>query len=168
MPETVAQTSFKIDIVLTHEVGDEGILVVHGDHGGGYVIWVEDGWLRLAYDAYDQLLVADGILLPAGKQVIQLVAEAIEAFRWDLSLLVEGERVTGLERVPMLVGLAPFSGIDVGVNRGGPVRWDLHVEHRAFPYTGALGSVTYAPGPPAGYPQARVERVREVALLVLD
>ena len=65
----------------------------------------------------------------------------------------------------MLIGMAPFSGIDVGINRGGPVHWDVYERHRSFPYTGDLRSVTYTPGARADYdPGLVAEAERDVAL----
>ena len=65
----------------------------------------------------------------------------------------------------MLVGMAPFSGIDVGLNRGGPVHWELYERHRCFPYTGGLRSATWLPGEVAGYnPELIVAAELETAL----
>ncbi len=48
--------------------------------------------------------------------------------------------------VPMLFGIAPFEGIDVGIDRRSPVSWEIYERFGPFPYTGALHSVTYTPG----------------------
>jgi arylsulfatase len=65
----------------------------------------------------------------------------------------------------MLIGMAPFSGIDVGVNRGGPVHWGVYQRHGSFRYTGDLRSVTYTPGERADYdPELVREAERDVAL----
>jgi arylsulfatase len=46
-----------------------------------------------------------------------------------------------------LVGLAPWTGISVGVDARGPVSWDLRERRGPFRYTGDLVAVTYTPGP---------------------
>ena len=51
-----------------------------------------------------------------------------------------------LAEVPLLYGIAPFEGIDVGIDRRSPVSWELYERFGAFPYTGALHAVTYTPG----------------------
>jgi arylsulfatase len=51
--------------------------------------------------------------------------------------------------VPLLFGIAPFEGIDVGIDRRSPVSWDLYERFGPFPYSGTLHSVTYTPGEPA-------------------
>ena len=42
--------SFDIDIRCSYAAGDEGILVAHGDQGGGYVVWVEDGAVHVGHN----------------------------------------------------------------------------------------------------------------------
>lgn len=65
----------------------------------------------------------------------------------------------------MLIGFAPFQGIDVGIDRRSPVVWDLFVEHGPFPYSGLLDHVTFRPGPPAPYnPAHLVEAMRAAGL----
>lgn len=63
-----------------------------------------------------------------------------------------------------LLGMAPFSGIDVGVNRGGPVHWDNYVAHGSWRYSGTLHSVRYEPGERAPYsPEVLAESARDAA-----
>ena len=59
--------------------------------------------------------------------------------------------------LPMLFGIAPFEGINVGIDPRSPVSWDLYERFGPFPYTGALAAVTYTPGEPA--PDAPVHLV---------
>jgi arylsulfatase len=54
--------------------------------------------------------------------------------------------------------MAPFTGISVGADRGGPVDWDLHRLHGSFPFTGTLHHVRYHPGPLSA--DAPAERAR--------
>lgn len=157
--------SFDVDIDLIWEPGDEGVLLAHGDQGGGYAVYIEEGHVHLAYNEYGRLHDADGGPLRPGSTLIQLVARWQPSFRWSIDLLVDGRRVAGLEDVAMLIGMAPFSGIDIGVNRGGPVHWELYQRHRSFPYSGTLRSVTYVPGAKADYDPALIaEAERDVAM----
>ena len=55
-----------------------------------------------------------------------------------LSLLSGGERA--------LTAMAPFQGIDVGIDRRSPVSWERYRRHRSFPYTGRLNWVRWEPG----------------------
>ena len=45
--------------------------------------------------------------------------------------------------------MAPFQGIDVGIDRRSPVSWELARAHGPYPYSGRIHGVTYEPGPPA-------------------
>ena len=64
-----------------------------------------------------------------------------------------------------LAAMAPFEGIDIGMDRRSPVSWDLHERHGTFPYTGTLRAVTYVPGefaPDAG--TNFIDLLREIGL----
>jgi len=69
---------------------------------------------------------------------------------------VDGTTTGCLAQQPMLLFLAPFTGIDVGICRGGPVDWDLYRRRRTFPYTAQIHHVRYHPGPAAPYDPAVV------------
>jgi arylsulfatase len=59
--------------------------------------------------------------------------------------------------------MAPFEGIDVGIDRRSPVSWEVFERHGPFPYTGLLRSVTYQPGPPApDSPYVLIDRLRDL------
>jgi len=61
--------------------------------------------------------------------------------------------------------MAPFEGINVGIDRRSPVWWDLHERRGTFPWTGALAAVTYTPGesaPDAG--SNFIDLLREVGM----
>ena len=87
--------------------------------------------------------------------VLQVTARP--GFRWDV-VLTDGVAVAALDDVPQLLGMAPFTGISVGADRGGPVDWDLHLRHGSLPYSGVLHHVRYHPGPLS--PDAPAERAR--------
>jgi arylsulfatase A-like enzyme len=142
----IALRSFRVDIDLVHGWADQGVLVAHGDQGGGYSVYVEDGRLHLAYNEYGDLKDVDAGEMAAGERRICLSADSLPTFRWNLTLSVDGAQVGQLDAVMMLLGLAPFEGIDVGIDRRSPVHWDVSQRHGAFPYSGNLRSVTYTPG----------------------
>lgn len=155
--------SFRIDVRLDHRAGDEGMLVAHGDQGGGYAMYVDaDGNLQLAYNQYGELFEASAGVLPAGARTVTLDAAARDGFTWDLTVCIDGRVAATLAGMQMLLGFAPFEGIDVGIDRRSPVVWHVYERHGAYPYTGALQSVTYTPGDPAPYdPELMVEAVRK-------
>jgi arylsulfatase len=148
--------SFSVAIELANDASDEGILVAHGDQGGGYAVYVENGRLHVAYNEYGRMRAIDGGILAPGEHRVELRVDWRPEFRVDVSLLVDGTEVGALAGVWMLVGMAPFSGIDVGLNRGGPVHWELYERRRSFPWTGVLHHATWTPGEVADYDPAQV------------
>jgi arylsulfatase len=52
----------------------------------------------------------------------------------------------GVDDLVMLLGMSPFEGIDVGVDRRSPVSWSVFERHGSFAYTGEIESVRYEPG----------------------
>ncbi|MCU7820298.1 arylsulfatase [Kitasatospora sp. DSM 101779] len=157
--------SFDIVVDLAdHGAADQGVLVSHGDQGGGYSLYVEAGRLRLAYNEYGELHEADGGLLGPGPHTLTVEASAVADLKWDFRLLVDGTETGRLPAVHQLIGMAPFQGISVGVDRKSPVSWPVFERHRSFRYTGALRSVTYVPGAPAPYdPETVAQALREAA-----
>jgi arylsulfatase A-like enzyme len=142
----IAVRSFDISIAVEHRPDAAGVLVAHGDQGGGYSVFVEDGHLRMAYNEYGDLKELDAGPMPTGTHVVQLAAEALPGFYWTFTLLVDGVEAGRLEHLNMLVGLSPFEGIDVGIDRRSPVHWGVFERRGTFPYSGVLHSVTYTPG----------------------
>jgi arylsulfatase len=75
----------------------------------------------------------------------------------DRATLHVGRQCTATqEGLPLLFPMAPFEGISVGTDRKSPVSWRLYEAHGCFPFSGALGSVTYTPGDPAPDSPARL------------
>ncbi len=127
--------------------GDAGVLVAHGDQGGGYVIYIEDDRVHYLHNGGARTWSIDGGSVgDAGPRVVECRAVNGGAGTVAITLAVDGEDRGHLDAVPMLIGMAPFEGIDVGIDRRSPVSWDLWQRHRSFPYSGHLHSVTVTPG----------------------
>jgi arylsulfatase len=142
--------SFDVDVELHHHTGDAGVLVSHGDQGGGYSLYIEDGGeLVFAHNGYgvmDELRCGP---VPDGTEHIRLSIEAPGSWRWNASVAVDGQDRARREGLVMLGAMAPFEGINVGIDRRSPVSWAVHEAHGTFPYSGNLIAVTYTPGEPA-------------------
>jgi arylsulfatase len=160
--------SFDVIIDVAYSPGDDGVLVAHGDQGGGYSIYIEDGNLRFAYNDYGNLHEVDAGALRAGSHVVTLRATAVDNFAWDFAVLVDGEPVAQLDQMNMLLWIAPLQGIDIGLDRRSPVSWPVYERHGSFPYTGSLASVTYVPGEPAAYDPQLVYRAAQRAMHAYD
>ncbi len=147
------------DILIDVRAGGEGVLVAHGDQGGGYSLYVEGGDLRLAYNEYGRLHELSLGAFGAGE--VKASFTWLPEFRWRIEVTVDGALRGSLDSVAMLLGMAPFSGIDVGINRGGPVHWGVHQRHGSFRFTGRLAAVTYVPGEHAAYDAEQLAAVEE-------
>ena len=139
-----------ITVSLEFRSGDRGFLVAHGDQGAGYALYVLDDELRFVHnDGRGTMRELSGGQLAQGTSEVVVELVAREKRVWDLALSVDGSWRASLESVPILFGMAPFEGIDVGIDRRSPVSWDLYERFGPFPYTGTLHTVTYTPGEPA-------------------
>lgn len=150
--------SFMVRARLDHGTADRGIIVSHGDQGGGYCLYVDDdGVLTYAHNGYGDLSLVRAGTVPAGVVDIELAVTAslpapapdgdvAIVGSWDIRLSIDGDPRATQSGLISLAVLAPFEGIDVGRTRRSPVHWDLREKHGAFAYTGSIGSVTYLPG----------------------
>jgi arylsulfatase len=136
-----------VRIALDFAAGDRGYLVAHGDQGAGYGVYVLDDEVRFVHnDGRGGVREVSGGLLTPGPRSVELVMTAPGETVWDVALRVDGAVTGELAGVPMLFGMAPFEGIDVGIDRRSPVSWSIYERFGPFPYTGALHWVRYEPG----------------------
>ncbi|HEY5156002.1 MAG TPA: hypothetical protein VIJ47_14785, partial [Acidimicrobiales bacterium] len=84
--------------------------------------------------------------VPDGTTRLGASMDAVGGGSWTVTLSVDGDDRATLEGVPLLYGMAPFEGIDVGIDRRSPVDWSLYERFGPFPWTGILEAVTYTPG----------------------
>ncbi len=147
--QLITGRDFAVDIALAWAPGDSGMLVAHGDQGGGYALYVEDGRVFFVHNGYGDMTVAD--CGPIDESVARVRLEVAQPGNlvWRPTITVgEASGVAAPECVA-LFAMAPFEGIDVGIDRRSPVSWDVFERHGTFAYTGAIHSVTYVPGEPA-------------------
>ncbi len=141
---------FTVTVDLDHRVSDEGVLVAHGDQGSGYLLYVRLGELVLAHnDGRGRMTEVHAGALPDGAREIVVEFTAPGDRLWDVTITVDDVLRASHPGLPMLFGIAPFQGIDVGIDRRSPVSWALYEEFGPFPYSGTLRAATYTPGPPA-------------------
>ncbi|MFD4653036.1 MULTISPECIES: hypothetical protein [unclassified Streptomyces] len=125
---------------------------------------IEDGRLHFAYNEYGPLRETDAGPFAPGTRTVLLTATAEPGLRWRFTLAVDGAESAAPEPVHQLLGLAPFQGVGVDLDRKSPVSWPLYERHSVFRYTGALRSDTYCPGSPGpDSPQAVAQVLREAA-----
>ncbi len=135
-------------VSLDYQLGDEGVLVAHGDQGGGYSLWIEDGELVFCSNDFGTMRTVAGGPVPVGTQEIRLEAFNSGAWEFGVRVLVDGVETGSADGFGCFAGIAPFQGIDVGIDRRSPVSWDLHERRGTFAYTGTLHSARWEPGEP--------------------
>ncbi|MBN9178673.1 MAG: arylsulfatase [Microbacterium sp.] len=161
----VSLRSFVVEVDLDGDLG-EGMLFSHGDQGGGYALYAEAGALVFAYNAYGRM-TRSAVETAAARRVVVRFA-ALAAFEREVVVEVDEDERMRLDRLPMLIGMAPFTGISVGADGGGPVDWELFERHGRFPYSGDLRSVRYVPGATAPYNHEVMVAVDEISARLMD
>ena len=144
--QLVNSRSFEVEVSLEMADGDSGTLVAHGDQGGGYALYVVDGRLLLVWNGYGSMTEVDGGRLAAGTSSIILAVEAVGNLAVHAELRVDETVVAAARDLPALTAMAPFQGIDVGVDRRSPVSWSIREAHGTFRWSGTIHHVTYRPG----------------------
>ena len=154
--QLIANRGFRVTVALT-SLGD-GVLVAHGDQGGGYCLYVESGQLALAHnDGRGRVRVLSGPL--GSPSAVEAVFTAPGGGTWSVRLLADGVEVAVGEGFTLLFPMAPFQGIDVGLDSKSPVVWG----RGPFPYSGTISSVTFTPGELApDSPMAILDVLREM------
>lgn len=160
--------SFRVHVQLDWVPGDAGTLLAHGDQGGGYGLYVLDDRLLYVHNAYGTMTEVDCGPMLANTRGVFLEFEAPGEMKWNLSVSVDTGGLGGAipvaqqDGLVLLAAMAPFQGIDVGIDRRSPVCWRIFEQHRTFPYAGTLHAATWTPGELAPDAGSRwVELVRE-------
>ncbi|MBW3664986.1 MAG: arylsulfatase [Actinobacteria bacterium] len=146
--------------------GDAGYLIAHGDQGGGYGLYVSDGRLTFVHnDGHGSLRHLDGGELADGVTEIVLHLDRPAGGTWTVRLEVGGAEVARDEGFRPLFPMAPFQGIEAGINRRSPVSWGIYERHGSYRWTGAPGVVRYEAFEPApDAPFHYLEDIRRIAM----
>jgi len=137
--------SLKITVQLGTSEEAEGVLVSHGDAAGGYLIYLERGALFWYYRVGSDRVLSGGRLGAGEHQIVAELTPA-EGVVCDARLSVDGRAVAAASGLPRLSYFLPWSGIDVGIDRRGPVSWELRERRGPFPFNGNLRWVRYDAG----------------------
>ncbi len=136
----------EITAAVTLSEGDCGVILAHGDQGGGYSLYIDDtGELVAAHNGYGLESELRGPVVPAGSHELKLVIEAPGNDIWNFVISVDGEEVGRLDGLRLLMAMAPFEGIDIGIDRRSPVCWKVFEKHGTFGFTGSIDHVSYHP-----------------------
>jgi arylsulfatase len=164
--ELIFTRSFTVTVDLELEPEDTGMLVAHGDQGGGYALYVRDGRVAWVHNnGHGTVRHLDAGVLGAGRHTVTATATAPGGGSWDVAVAVDGGERAAASGFDVLFPMAPFEGIDVGIDRRSPVSWEIYEAHGPFPFTGTIHSVRYEPGDPApDSPRGMLDMLRELGL----
>jgi arylsulfatase A-like enzyme len=143
----LASRSYRIVVRFMHAQAGDGVLWAIGDPAGGMVLYIEAGRLRFHYNGYGDRTSLDGPEVGAGEHVVVFDYQAFERRQGRGRLLLDD--ATAVDWTPMsptMVLYGVLEGLDIGLDRRGPVLWDLYDQHGAFGYQGRIHDVTIEPG----------------------
>ena len=161
--------SFTVEAELFTGADAAGVIVAHGDQGGGYLVALDGGAPLISYNAYGDMHRARGAQLEPGLHKWVLRVDELPELRWRLRLEIDGLLVAEIAQVPMLLGMAPFTGISVGYDYGGPVDWELHEAHRSYRFSGGeISRLCYVPGAKSTHDHSVLRRIGEAVAAIAD
>lgn len=161
--------SFEIEIELSADETASGVIVAHGDQGGGYLLAFEHGAPLISYNAYGTMHRVRGKTLEPGRRKLSMRFDEEDGLRWSIRLELDGEQIVELAEVPMLLGMAPFTGISVGYDYGGPVDWEIHEAHGSYRFTGGeIHRLRYVPGRRSQYDTTVIHAINTAARAFTD
>ena len=144
--QLISFRNWEVEAVFVFEQGDSGILFAHGDQGGGYSMAIEDGGLLFTHNGYGETLEINCGGVSEGKCSVILKVTPPDFLYWNAEISLNGDVVAEKENLLALLAMAPFQGIDIGIDRKSPVNWRLFENHGIFPFTGKIEKVIYRPG----------------------
>lgn len=142
----ISDRAFRITVRFGYAPGDQGILWAIGDPIGGLVTWIEDGALVFHYNGFGDTVTLPGVQLAAGDHAATVEFEALGNRQGRGRLLLDGAERVGWTAMSPTLSFGVFEGLDVGLDRRGPVSPGLHTRRGVFPYSGAIRDVTVEPG----------------------
>ena len=124
-----------------------GVLVAHGDQGGGYSLEYRDEQLTFVHnDGHGATTVANFGAVGGGRHLIDLTLGAPGGGRWVVSVSVDGQPRGADDRTADVVAVGAFTGIDIGIDSKSPVDWHRAAKHGSYRFSGTVHSVRYTPG----------------------
>lgn len=139
--------SYRITVRFSHAAADQGVLWAIGDQTGGMVMYVEAGRLHFHYNGYGDETDLPPVILTPGGHDITLDYRVTGGHAGEARLLIGDQEAVGWTAMsPTLALQGSFEGLDVGLDRRGPVLWRIYRRHGNFRYTGLIHTVTVTPG----------------------
>jgi arylsulfatase len=122
----------------------DGVILAHGDQGGGYLIEATGNLLSVVYSEYGRVTRA-GVARPASGSVIHVHFDLLDDFTVTVRVAFDGEQHELMTGKMPLIGMAPFTGISVWQDCGSPVDWAIHERFGTYPFSGTRTPIRVEP-----------------------
>jgi arylsulfatase len=143
----IADRAYRAIAELDHAPKDEGVIFAIGDVTAGMVLYIEAGEIRLVYNGYGIFRTLAAPLVASGKVVVAFDVEALGQRRGRGRLMVDDKPVTDWQELSPTIMAGIHEGLDIGLDRRGPVSWDLYERRRSFRYSGKIRDFVIESGP---------------------
>ncbi|MGA3003040.1 MAG: arylsulfatase [Acetobacteraceae bacterium] len=143
----IADRSFTFAVSFRHAAANAGVLFAVGDVTGGMVLAIENGKLQLIYNGFGEFSEIDGPVVPAGERVATLEYEALGKRRGRGRLVLDAGGASDWQELSPTLLYGFHEGLDIGLDRRGPVSWDLQRRRGVFRYDGTIHDVVVESGP---------------------
>jgi hypothetical protein len=110
------------------------------------VLYLEAGALHFYYNGFGEHSTLPAVPLTAGDHEAVLDYEATGQRQGRGRLLLDGRDATSWGDLSPTLMVGFHEGLDIGIDRRCPVRWQLYEKHRSFRFTGTIEDVTIEPG----------------------
>jgi arylsulfatase len=98
------------------------------------------------YNGFGDTVTLPGVVLGEGDHEATLEYEALGNRQGRGRLLLDVEEAVGWMAMSPTLSFGVFEGLDVGLDRRGPVFPDLFDRHGSFPYSGSIRDIRIEPG----------------------
>jgi arylsulfatase len=137
--------SFHITVRFNYRDNDEGVLWAIGDPIGGMVMYIENGRVHFHYNGFGDQVSLNPFAVAAGDHSVTLEYEALGNRSGRGRLLLDNAGQVDWTDLSPTLTFGVFEGLDVGIDRRGPVLWELYERHGAFGYSGSVRDVRVVP-----------------------
>jgi hypothetical protein len=142
----IADRSFRFTVTFRHAPSDAGVLFAVGDVTGGMVLIIEDGELRLIYNGFGEFSRIEGPQVPPGERTATLEYEALGKRLGRGRLMLDTGGAGDWQELSPTLRYGFHEGLDIGLDRRGPVSWELQRRHGAFRYGGTIHELVVESG----------------------
>jgi arylsulfatase A-like enzyme len=139
----IINRSYSIDIPITHNTNNDGVLVASGDISSGYTLYIKDNRLVYEYNAgFTRYKIVSDSKLSAGDLNVRFEFTKTAENAGIGTLYVNDEKIGEGTLEKTLPYKISFEGLDIGKDIMYPVS-DDYGDREDFPYTGSIEKVEF-------------------------